>query len=273
MKKSKLLALALAAAMMATLFAGCGNANTKPSAQPSAQPTAGTGSEGGAFNLSLSIASEPQTIDPTLNSAVDGAIMIQHMFEGLMKWGDSGNVAAGGINAAELVNGQAESYEKKDNGDGTVTYTFKLRSDAKWSDGKAVTAGDFEYSWKRLVNPATASDYENMAGMIAGYQDIHDGKADPDTLAVKAVDDTTLEVTLSYDCPYFLEVTAFPALLPVREDMITSAGDNWTFEPTTYIGTAPIRWWSGSTTLRSSWRRTPSTMTTLSWAPIPLPLS
>ena len=238
MKKSKLLALALAGAMMATLLAGCGNTNaSQPSApQGSSAPEASAPAASEGFNLSLCIASEPQTIDPTLNSSVDGAIMVQHMFEGLMKWGDTGTNVAGNVNAAELVNGQAESYEKTDNGDGTVTYTFKLRSDIKWSDGKDVTAGDFEYAWKRLVDPKTASDYENMAGMIAGYQDIHDGNAEADTLAVKAVDDKTLEVTLSYDCPYFLEVTAFPALLPIREDMIAAAGDEWTFDPATYIG-------------------------------------
>ena len=115
------------------------------------------------------------------------------------------------------------------NDDGTVTYTFKMRPDAKWSDGQKVTAGDFEYSWKRLANPQTAADYTYMIDMVKGYQEIQDG-ADPDTLAVKAIDDDTLEITLSYDCPYFEDVLAFPATLPVRQDVV-EGNEEWTYDP------------------------------------------
>ena len=99
------------------------------------------------FNLNLCIASEPQTIDPALNSAVDGAIMCNHMFEGLVKWVNDGE------GNAVTAPGQAESWEKAENEDGTVTYTVKLRDGIKWSDGQAVTAGDFVYAWQRLANP------------------------------------------------------------------------------------------------------------------------
>ena len=67
--------------------------------------------------------------------------------------GEAANGSDGTADSGKLVPGQAESYEKTENDDGTVTYTFKLRDGIKWSDGKDVTAGDFEYSWKRLVNP------------------------------------------------------------------------------------------------------------------------
>lgn len=183
-----------------------------------------------SFDLNVCVASEPQTIDPALNSAVDGAIMIQHFFEGLMKWADSGKPVndKGNMNYAELVNGQASSYQKVVNDDGTVTYTFKIRPDAKWSDGKAVTANDFVYSWRRLANPMTAADYCYMIDMVKGYADVNSGKADPSTLGVSAPDASTFEVVLTYDCPYFLEVCAFPAAFPVREDVVSAEPDTWT---------------------------------------------
>ena len=103
-------------------------------------------------------------MDPALNSSVDGAVMANHLFEGLMKWESTGEevemVLTEHADSAKLLTyGQAESYDKTANDDGTVTYTFHLRDGIKWSDGKDVTAGDFEYAWKRLVNPATAADY------------------------------------------------------------------------------------------------------------------
>lgn len=252
----KIVSLALVSAMGLSLLAGCGGGKTAESAAPSG--SAAPAAEG--FNLNVCVASEPQTIDPALNSSVDGAIMTQHMFEGLMKWADSGEAVEGVSNAtqAKLVEGQAESYEKKDNGDGTVTYTFKLRDDIKWSDGKDVTAGDFVYAWRRLATPATAADYCYMIDMVKNYDVVNagtptgemetvkdaDGKdvqqekmnyADPSELGVSAPDDKTFVVDLTYDCPYFLEVCAFPAALPVREDVVSANPDGWTHDVSTYI--------------------------------------
>lgn len=246
MKKTKLLSLLLAVAMVAGLFAGCSNTTTQtpesqaPATQaPESQapaPETQAPATSGTFDLSVCIASEPQTIDPALNSAVDGAVMTQHMFEGLMKWVDNGvGVEDATINYAELVPGQAKSYEKTVNDDGTVVYTFTLRDDIKWSDGKPVTAGDFEYAWKRLVDLETAADYRNMASSVVGYNEISDGTAAADTLMAKAIDDKTFQVTLYTDLPYFLELCAFPALLPIREDTIAANGDQWTFSPETYL--------------------------------------
>lgn len=239
--RNKLLALALAGAMSLSLLAGCGG-GTAPATPapvettPATTPVETTPATDGAFNLNVCIASEPQTIDPALNSAVDGGVMTQHFFEGLTKWADNGTLVEDAtINYADLVPGQAESWDKVVNEDGTTVYTFHLRDDIKWSDGQDVTAGDFVYAWQRLVNLETAADYRNMASSIVGYNEITDGSATPDTLAVKAVDDKTLEVTLYTDLPYFLELCAFPALLPVREDTITANGDKWTFDPATYI--------------------------------------
>lgn len=206
------------------VFVGCGKKEEGAVAN-NAQQTATK-----SFDLNVCVASEPQTIDPALNSAVDGAIMTQHFFEGLMKWADSGKPVndKGNMNYAELVNGQASSYQKVVHDDGTVTYTFKIRPDAKWSDGKAVTANDFVYSWRRLADPNTAADYCYMIDMVKGYADVNSGKADPSTLAVSAPDASTFEVVLTYDCPYFLEICAFPAAFPVREDVVSAEPDTWT---------------------------------------------
>lgn len=184
------------------------------------------------FELNVNFASEPQTIDPALNSAVDGAVMINHMFEGLYKWVDNGN------GNATLALGQASDVQVND--DKTV-YTFTIREDAKWSDGKAVTANDFVYAWQRLVDPATAADYNYMADILLNANEIMAGEADKATLGVEAVDEHTLVVTLHTPCPYFEEIMAFPALMPVRQDMIEAGGDQWTFSIDTYVGNGPYK--------------------------------
>ena len=173
-KTKKVLSMILASAMVMSLAAcggGGGTSESTNAADTTAAPETAAGetttagetsaqaettapsAEAGGFNIAVCLASEPQTIDPALNNAVDGAIMINHMFEGLVKWVDDGQ------GNAQTAPGQAESWEKVANDDGTVTYTLKLRDGIKWSDGKDVTAGDFEYSWKRLANPETAADY------------------------------------------------------------------------------------------------------------------
>ena len=242
--RKRLLALALVGVMsLGMLLSGCGGTSAQsPSPSPSASaPAESTPAEG--FDMAVCIASEPQTIDPALNSAVDGAIMTQHMFEGLMKWSDSGHPVneKGNMNYAALAAGQAESNEKTDNGDGTVTYTFKIRSDAKWSDGQPVTANDFVYSWQRLANPLTAADYCYMIDMVQGYAAVNAGEADPTTLGVSAPDESTFVVNLTYDCPYFLEICAFPAAFPVRQDIIEAYGDTWTTDDNSshYISNGP----------------------------------
>ena len=228
----KFLALALAS-VMAVSVAACGSSSSTNDASAADSSTtteaADTTASADGYNLAVCLASEPMTIDPALNSAVDGAIMTNHMFEGLVKWVDNGS------GEAELAPGQAESWEKTVNDDGTVTYAIKMRDGIKWSDGKDVTAGDFEYSWKRLADPATAADYCYMIDMVQGYAEVADGSADKDTLGIKAVDDKNLEITLSYDCPYFEEIMAFPATFPVRQDIV-EGNEEWTYSPETYIG-------------------------------------
>lgn len=258
MKKIRAAAGLLAAALLAGLLGGCGG----PEAEESAQPG---GTE--AFDLAVSFTSEPQTIDPTLNSALDGGILLHHLFEGLMKWEDSGEVQEEGapITGARLTTGQAADYEKTVNADGTVRYTFTLREDARWWDGQAVTAEDFAYSWKRLCDPQTAAGYIGLLAMVTNYDAVVYGR-DPesgavltaaqaedyaaqgvevprdslDTLGITAADADTFVVDLSYDCPYFLELCAFPNLMPLRSDVV-EGNDQWTQSPETYLCNGPYK--------------------------------
>lgn len=180
--------------------------------------------------LCVNVGPEPDSIDPALNSAVDGATLIIHAFEGLTVLDQKGLVTPG----------QAEKWTVSEDG---LTYTFTLRDNLKWSDGKPLTAQDFVYSWNRAVDPETAADYANMYEVIGGYETATlpttDEKRAP--LAVTAKDEKTLEVKLMAPCPYFLEICAFPAFYPVRKDMIEEYGEAWTKKPESYIGNGPYK--------------------------------
>ncbi len=120
----------------------------------------------------------------------------------------------------------AESWDNKD----FKVWTFHLRKDAKWSNGEPVTARDFVYSWQRLVDPKTASPYASYPqyGHIVNVDEIIDGKKAPSELGVKAIDDHTLEVTLSEPVPYFYKLLVNPAMSPVYKPAIEKFGEKWT---------------------------------------------
>ena len=180
------------------------------------------------FVVTACIASEPETIDPNLVNSVDGSTYVNHMFENLMKYVPTDEAAdeSGNMMNTKVDLGMAESYEVSE--DGTV-YTFKIRPDAKWSDGEPVKAQDWVYSWQRLVDPATASDYGYfLDDVVLNAREIYEeGSKDPSELGIKAIDDSTLEITLCQDTPYFLEMCTFASLMPVRQDVVEGS-DNWT---------------------------------------------
>ena len=215
----RLLALMLGFVM---LLSACGNGGQKQGTGQAGNGNAASNEEAGREDgvFDVNIASEPESIDPALNSAVDGAIMISHLFESLIRWDDDGN------GNAILKPGIAESWDVSDDG---LTWTFHLR-DAKWSDGKPVVAEDFVYSWNRLVNPDTGADYEYMLDMVKGYED--------KKLDISAPDEKTFVVNLSVKCPYFEEICAFPAVMPVRKDAVEGS-ENWTNSADTLISNGP----------------------------------
>jgi oligopeptide transport system substrate-binding protein len=180
------------------------------------------------LNLKVCIASEPESIDPTIISSVDGSTYVQHMYEGLMKYQQNKKLAGedDSVYLTDTVYGQAKSYEVSTDG---LVYTFHLRDDAVWSDGQPVKASDFVYSWQRLTDPATASDYGYLlTGIVKNATEIQNSEKSPSELGVRAVDDKTFEVTLVTQCPYFISLCSFSTLVPVRKDIVDKYGTSWT---------------------------------------------
>jgi len=190
--------------------------------------------------LSVQIGPDPETIDPALNSAVDGGNMLLHSFECLLIVNEDG----------QLAPGQAESWETSEDG---LTWTFHLRDGLKWSDGSDLNANDFVYSWKRVCDPMVAAPYaETVLGMVAGYKEAVEGNLD--ALQVVATDDKTLTVTLSAPCPYFGSLAAFATLSPVQQGTVEANGDAWATAAETYITNGPFYisdWVPGSYILMS----------------------
>lgn len=237
--KKKVIALMLAAAMVVGVTAcGGGSDTTTPAAdsgdaasettEGGEAPADDTGADstapaasGEGKVLSVQIGPNPETIDPALNSAVDGGNMILHTFECLLTVDQEGKLAPG----------QAESWETSEDG---LTWTFHLRDGLKWSDGSALTANDFVYSWRRVCDPMVAAPYaETVLGMVEGYADAIGGNLE--ALGVEAPDDKTLVVHLTQPCSYFGSLAAFATLSPVQQATIDANGDGWAVAADTYV--------------------------------------
>ena len=220
-------------------LAACGGSKSGSTA------TSGTASSAGSSTGSVSTAgftvqygSNPETLDPALNSAVDGGNTIITVFETLLLINENN----------EAVPGQAESWTTSEDG---LTWTFTMRDGLKWSDGTDLNAKDFEYSFKRMANPDTAAPYaETCLGMIDGFEEaagFPDADGNPtvepnlDALNVKASDDgKTLTIVLAYPCSYFDKIVAFAAMSPVQKATVEANGDAWCTSPDTYVCNGPF---------------------------------
>lgn len=237
--KKRILPLLLTAAMVAGL-AGCGSSAAKETtaASDNNQTTAESteaGSTTGEKILKVQVGPDPETVDPALNSAIDGGNMILHAFEGLLTLDENG----------QLKEGQAESWETSEDG---LTWTFHLRDGLKWSDGTDLTAKDFVYSWQRVCDPNVAAPYaETVLGMVKGYDEAVAG--DITKLDVQAPDEKTVVVNLAHPCSYFGELAAFATLNPVQQATVEANGDAWATSADTYISNGPFmmtEWVPGS---------------------------
>ena len=220
-------------------LAACGGSKSGSTA------TSGTASSAGSSTGSVSTAgftvqygSNPETLDPALNSAVDGGNTIITVFETLLIINENN----------EAVPGQAESWTTSEDG---LTWTFTMRDGLKWSDGTDLNAKDFEYSFKRMADPDTAAPYaETCLGMIEGFEEaagFPDADGNPtvepnlDALNVKASDDgKTLTIVLAYPCSYFDKIVAFAAMSPVQKATVEANGDAWCTSPDTYVCNGPF---------------------------------
>lgn len=171
---------------------------------------------------------EPQTIDPGLVWDAAGTEIVRELFEGLTRY-DPKTLAP--------LPGMAERWEVTPDG---LTWTFHLR-DAQWSDGRPVTANDFAYAWTRVLDPLSGAQYANMLWVIKNGEAYTRGKLrDPAQLGLRARDPKTLEVTLAYPAPYFLELTAYSPFAPVRRDVVDRHGDQWT-RPEHLVNNGPFK--------------------------------
>ncbi len=231
----RLMALLMALALLG-ISAGCGAAEDPAPGTGETQDLEGT--------LNLHLGGEPPSIDPAFATAGAGGAYAVQLFEGLTTLDKDLEVTAGA--AANWTVGIAE--------DGLPLYTFSLREDAKWSDGRAVTAQDFVFAWRRAADPATRADSAYLLYPIRGARQIlegtvtqgEDGTAKteylkPEELGVFAVDEHTLEVTLEGPCPYFLQLLTLPVFFPVREDAVEKSPLGWTGTPETCLSNGPYK--------------------------------
>ena len=169
--------------------------------------------EGSILHRGLS--SDPESLDPHKMRSVQAGEVLRDIGEGLASYSSSG----------ELVPGAAESWMISEDG---LTYTFKIRSAARWSNGDAVTAEHFAFSLRRLVDPATAAFNAHMIADVTNASEISAGEKLPAELAVDATDEHTLVITLSQPTPYFLSLLTYPSTFPVHPESFAEHGDAFT---------------------------------------------
>ena len=230
MKKRKLTLSMLMLAMVLVFTACSGNDNSKDNSEENANNTASVENEAGEKILRTNNHSEPSSLDPALAKGTHESWVLQHAFTGLMGYDENG----------ELIPAMAESYNQSDDG---LSYTFTLKDDIKWSNGDPVTAGDFEYAWKRVVDPKLGSDYAyQISDYIVGAEEYLNGEGSVDDIGVNAIDDKTLEVKLKKPSPYFLGLTAFYTLYPVNQS-VAEANPDWAKDPsnTEYVSNGPFK--------------------------------
>ena len=222
-----------AAALGLAACGGSKSGSTATSGSTAGSTAGGTNTAG----FTVQYGSNPETLDPALNSAIDGANTIITIFEPLLLINENN----------EVIGGQAESWEASEDG---LTWTFTMRDGLKWSDGTDLNAKDFEYSFKRMVDPNTAAPYaETCLGMIDGFEEAAgfpdaDGNPtvdpNPEALNVKASEDgKTLTIVLSYPCSYFDKMAAFATMSPVQQATVEANGDAWCTSPDTFVSNGP----------------------------------
>ena len=213
MKKRNLRIVTMLLALV-MLVTACGGGNNAPANNGGGEAGETAGKE---KILRTNNSSEPGTLDPALATGTHDSWPMQHIYEGLMKYNEKG----------EVVEGVAKEMKVSEDG---LTYTFVLRDDAKWSNGDPVTAEDFEFSWKRVLDPETASEYSYQLYYLKNGEAYNNGEATADDVGVKAIDDKTLEVTLESPTEYFPSLVAFYTYYPTQKATVEKNPD-WAKDP------------------------------------------
>ncbi|ARU62280.1 hypothetical protein CBW65_15615 [Tumebacillus avium] len=219
MKATKWLTVGLSVSMLAGVLAGCSSSEPSDGADKEKQKEEQV--------LNLVLGDELPTMD--VSKATDNLAftLFSNVNEGLVRLDENG----------KADKGLAESWEISPDG---LTYTFKLRDGIKWSNGEAVTAHDFEYSWKRTLNPDTGAQYAFMVAWVKGGQAYNDGKGKAEDVGVKATDDKTLVVTLENPLPFFIEQMAFPTFFAQNQKFVEASGDKYGSEADKVLYNGPF---------------------------------
>lgn len=186
----------------------------------------GEGSSGEKV-LNLTESQEPPNLDSAKSTDTVSFNILNQVMEGLYRLDKDGNPILG------------MAAEEPQVSDDKKTYTFKIR-DAKWSDGQPVKAQDFEYAWKRALNPETASEYAYILYPLLNAEKYNLGQASADEVGVKALDDKTLEVKLETPIPYFKDLLTFPTYLPQRQDIVEKYGKEYALEAQNMVYNGPF---------------------------------
>ncbi|WP_166704164.1 peptide ABC transporter substrate-binding protein [Bacillus albus] len=222
----KKIPLLLASTLTASMLLGACSYQ-KDDAKAKGKENATSSSSNGKQILNLTELSEIPSMDASLASDSASSTALNNTMEGLYRIGKN----------QKRVPGIAEDVQKLDDG---KKYIFKLRKDAKWSNGEPVTAKDFVYSWKRAVNPDTKATYSYIMFDIKNAEKIHKKELPADQLGVKAIDDYTLEVELDNPVPYFVDLTVYPVFYPLNENFVKAQGDKFGLEANTTLYNGPF---------------------------------
>jgi len=211
----KIITVALVGILGISTLTGCVGSNAKNKINENTKQI--------TYNLGI----DPKSLDPAMCTDASGGIIIANSFEGLCELDEN----------EKAISGVAESWDISND---KLTYTFHLRKDSKWSNGDIVKASDFEYEWKRLLNPKTASEYAYQLLYIKGAKEYNSGKVNADEIGVKAIDEYTLAVTLENPTPYFLELTATSPYMPVDQKVVENNKD-WANDSKTLVSNGAFK--------------------------------
>ncbi|MHB1167380.1 MAG: peptide ABC transporter substrate-binding protein [Carboxydocellales bacterium] len=222
----KMIALLTVFSMGTGLLAGCGGVSKDETPQAASSNTSGMAKE---QVIRYNIGTEPETLDPHKATGMTEGTILASLFEGLTRYDKDGKTITPGI---------AEKWEISTDG---LKYTFYLR-DAKWSNGDAITAQDFEYSWKRALDPKVASEYAYQLFYLKNAEAYNSGRLkDASQVGVNATNAKTLEVELHTPAPQFMGLTAFETLYPLNQKVVEANPEKWYQDPNTLVSNGPFK--------------------------------
>jgi len=230
MKRRNLLALLLTLVLaLSALLAGC-SANNNGTQSKSNNDTSKQTAKADEQVINLNLRADPPNLNPFTSTDMASFDVLNDVLDGLVRYDKNGEIKPG--------SGLAKSWDISSDG---LTYTFHLKDGIKWSDGNPITAQDFEYSWKKVLDPKTASQYAYQFFYIQGAEEYNSGSGTADQVGIKALDDKTLQVKLKSPAPQFLGLTAFGTYLPQEKSFVEKIGvDKLGSSPDTLVYSGPF---------------------------------